>query len=148
MKKILFAFVVLAFVLAACSPAATENPAQPASTEAPAQPAATDAPKPTEAPAVDPNTPVMGGTVIVGTPQEPGTLSPLLSSATIDDVINAFIVEGLVTMDGDGKYAPVLAEELPTASEDGLTVTYKLKKDIKFSNGDPFTLILIPKACN
>lgn len=137
MKKFLFVLVALALVLAACgAPAATEAPAS--SSEAPAQ-SSSEAPKPTEAPTVDPNAPVMGGTVIVGTPQEPGTLSPLLSSATIDDVIGAFIVEGLVTMDGDGKYAPVLAEELPTASEDGLTVTYKLKKDIKFSNGDPFT---------
>lgn len=38
-----------------------------------------------------------------------------------------------------GNYVPVLAEALPTMSEDGLLATYKLKPDIKFSNGDPFT---------
>jgi len=134
-KFVFFALLSLALLLSACGPAVTEVPAQPEQPQ-PQEPAPTAVPA---EPTVDPNAPVLGGTVIVGTPQEPGTLSPLLSSATIDDVINAFIVEGLVTMDGDGNYAPVLAEALPTASEDGLTVTYKLKKDIKFSNGDPFT---------
>jgi peptide/nickel transport system substrate-binding protein len=48
-------------------------------------------------------------------------------------------VEGLVEIDAEGKYVPVLAEALPEVSEDGLVVTYKLKPGIKFSNGDPFT---------
>lgn len=134
LKVLLFVLVAASMILAACG-------AQPAATEAPVAteaPMATAAPVVTEPP-VDPNLPVPGGTVILGTPQEPGTLSPLLASATIDDVISSFIVEGLITVDGDGKYAPVLAEELPSISEDGLVLTYKLKKDIKFSNGDPFT---------
>ena len=148
--------IVTALLLAGCAPTAqpaapqqteapvqkTEAPAQPteppaAPTEPPVQP--TVPPPPTPLPTTDPNAVIPGGTVIVGSPQEPGTLSPLLASATIDDVISSFIIEGLVTVDGKGQYAPVLAEELPTASEDGLQVTYKLKKDIKFSNGDPFT---------
>jgi peptide/nickel transport system substrate-binding protein len=33
----------------------------------------------------------------------------------------------------------VLAAELPTVSEDGLTVTYQIKPDVTFSNGDPLT---------
>jgi len=131
--KTLLAFVlVAAFVLSACGGGEAAPQAEPDT------PAAETTDAPTEE-AVDPNAPVTGGTVIVGTPQEPVTLNPLLASATIDDVISAFIIEGLVTVDGEGEYAPVLAEELPTVSEDGLVVTYKLKKDIKFSNGDAFT---------
>jgi len=80
-----------------------------------------------------------GGTVIIGTPQEPGTLNPLLASASIEDAVSSLIIEGLVQVDAEGKYAPVLAEALPTVSDDGLTVTYKLKQNIKFSNGDAFT---------
>ncbi len=49
------------------------------------------------------------------------------------------MIEGLVQVDDKGNYAPVLAEALPTVSEDGLTVTYQLKPGVKFSNGDPFT---------
>lgn len=48
-------------------------------------------------------------------------------------------MEGLVEVDANGKYAPVLAETLPTVSADGLVVTYQLKQGVKFSNGDPFT---------
>ncbi|MEJ5223698.1 MAG: peptide ABC transporter substrate-binding protein [Anaerolineales bacterium] len=135
LKFVLFAVLSLALILAACTPAATptSEPAKPEATQAPDQPAAT------EAPTVDPNVPVKGGTVIVGTAQEPGTLSPLLASATIDDVVGAFIVEGLIGTDVNGAYIPVLAEELPTISDDGLVVTYKIKQGIKFNNGDPLT---------
>ncbi len=132
LKVLLFALLAASIVLAACQttqPAVEEPPAPeaPAATEAPAEPT------------VDPNAPVKGGTVIVGTPQEPGTLSPLLASGTIDDVIGAFIVEGLVGIDADGNYVPYLAEELPAISDDGLILTYKIRKDLKFSNGDPIT---------
>ncbi len=133
-KSVFFFLTALALILAACAPSA--KPAEAPAAEAPAEAAASQ----TEAvPSVDANAPVSGGTVIVGTPQEPTALSPLLASATIDDVIGSFIVEGLVGVDADGNYTPVLAEELPSISEDGLIVTYKLRKDIKFSNGDPFT---------
>jgi peptide/nickel transport system substrate-binding protein len=140
MKKMLFVFVALMMLLAACAPAATQapvEPVKPAATEAPAKPAATEAPKPTEAPTVDPNMPVMGGTVIVGTSQEPSNLNPVLASATIDDVIGSFFAEGLVGFDVNGAYVPVLAEALPEVSADGLKLTYKIKPGLKYSNGDP-----------
>lgn len=150
MKNLICLVAVLALFLASCAgpaaqPAVTEAPTKaPEATKAPTQPpapepTATVPPPPTPVPTTDPNAVVPGGTVIVGTPQEPGTLNPLLASATIDDVISSFIVEGLVGIDADGLYIPVLAEALPELSEDGLVVTYKLKKDIKFSNGDAFT---------
>jgi peptide/nickel transport system substrate-binding protein len=132
LKILLFVFLAVALLLAACGgPVTTAQPAQPAAPEAPAQPAAP------EAPAIDPNAPVMGGTVIVGTSQEPTSLSPLLASATIDDSISAFFSEGLVGFDASGTYIPVLAEALPTVSADGLTLNYKIKPGLKFSNGDP-----------
>ncbi len=140
LKSVLFVFVALAFVLAACgAPATTEAPA---ATEAPAQPVATEAPAteaPTAEPTVDPNLPVSGGTVIIGTPQEPGVLNPLLTSASIEDIVGAFVIEGLVDVNDQGEYVPVLAEELPTVSADGLTITYKLRQGVKFNNGDEFT---------
>lgn len=130
LKVLLFTLLAAALLLTACQPAEKPAPEQPAETAAPEQPAA---------PTVDPNAPVKGGTVVVGTPQEPTTLSPLLASATIDDTISSFIVEGLVGIDANGDYFPVLAEELPTISDDGLVLTYKIKKGLKFSNGDPVT---------
>lgn len=98
---------------------------------------------PAAAPATDQTAalsePVRGGAVVVGTPQEPGVLNPLLASSSIEDAISSLTIEGLVQVDDQGNYVPVLAEALPTMSEDGLLATYKLKPDIKFSNGDPFT---------
>ncbi|NTV37149.1 MAG: peptide ABC transporter substrate-binding protein, partial [Anaerolineaceae bacterium] len=130
--KLLFALLVLAsLLLAACGGAvpATQAPATEAAvTEAPA----------TEVPAAGGDI-VKGGKVIVGSPQEPGTLNPVLASASIEDAISSFIIEGLVQVDAEGKYAPVLAEALPTVSEDGLTITYNLKKGVKWANGDAFT---------
>lgn len=136
-KHLFFLLVALALVLAACGSPAT--PAAPSQPQQPAQPEQPAAPEPPAEPTVDPNTPVKGGTVIVGTPQEPGTLSPLLAAGTIDDVIGAFIVEGLVGIDAEGNYVPVLAENLPTVSDDGLVLTYPLKKGIKWSDGNDFS---------
>ncbi|PWH13733.1 MAG: ABC transporter substrate-binding protein [Anaerolineae bacterium] len=138
--KPLFLFVVaLALILTACGGPATPAPSQPEQPQQPAQPAATEAPQATEAPTVDPNAPVRGGTLIFGTPQEPGILNTLLTSSSIEDAVTSLFVEGLVQVNEKGEYVPVLAEELPTVSEDGLVVTWKLKKGVKFSNGKEFT---------
>jgi len=79
------------------------------------------------------------GTLIVGSPQEPGTLNPLLASASIEDAISSLSIEGLVQVNEKGEYQAVLAEALPTVSADGLVVTYKLLPGVKFSDGSDFT---------
>jgi peptide/nickel transport system substrate-binding protein len=129
-KELFSLLVVLA--LAACGVQGTVQPTQSAE---PAKPVPT---RLTAEPTIDPNIPVKGGTVTVGTAQEPGTLSPLLAVDQIDDVISAFIVEGLVGTDTEGNYVPVLAESLPSVSEDGLVLTYNLKKGITWSDGNDF----------
>ena len=52
--------------------------------------------------------------------------------------------EPLITIDNDGKVFPVLAAEVPSAqngglSPDGKSVTYKLKPGIKWADGQPFS---------
>lgn len=152
--SLLLLVVVVLSLLAGCG-GQTAAPAQPQPAEQATQP---PAPQPTQAPAGQPaqpapatptpepaptqppvTGPIPGGTLIVGSPQEPETLNPLLSSQSIADALSALTIEGLVEVDADGNYAPVLAEALPEVSEDGLVVTYKLKQGVKFSNGDPFT---------
>jgi ABC-type transport system substrate-binding protein len=39
-----------------------------------------------------PGEPVRGGAVIVGSPQEPGVLSPLLASSSIEDAISSLTI--------------------------------------------------------
>lgn len=81
----------------------------------------------------------MGGTVTIGMTREPASLNPLQATTTGETILHSFMVEGLVEVDANGQYIPVLAEAFPTVSAEGLVLTYMLKPDILFSNGDPFT---------
>lgn len=130
MKNLLAVLFVASFLLAACG----GNEPAPTS-EAPAEETAL----PTETAVVDPNAPVSGGTVIIGTPQEPGMMNTLLTSSSIEDAVVSLFDEGLVSVNEKGEYVPVLAKELPTVSEDGLVVTWLLKEGIKWSDGSDFT---------
>lgn len=134
-KSVLFVFLAMVLLLTACGAPVTEAPAQPAQPEQPAQSEQTAA---TEAPMVDPNAPVTGGTAIIGTPQEPGSLNPLLASASIEDAASSLTIEGLIQINAKGEYEAVLAEALPKVSDDNLLVTYKLRQGIKFSDGSDF----------
>lgn len=65
-----------------------------------------------------------------------------LDSSDADDgcsftAMNACI-EGLMGLDKDGKITPAIAEK-EEVSEDGLVHTFTLRKDAKWSNGDPVT---------
>lgn len=66
-----------------------------------------------------------------------------LDPAIVDDSITANILnqmyDGLYQLDKEGNTVPVLAEGDPEVSEDGLTYTVKLKKGIKWSDGEELT---------
>ena len=58
--------------------------------------------------------------------------------------LSVLAVEPLFVADRNGEYQPVLAAEVPTLenggiSEDFLTITYKLRDGITWSDGQPFT---------
>ena len=128
LKAVLTMLFVASIMLTACS--------GPAATEA-ASGSATQSPAATEAPATD-AAPASGGTVIIGTPQEPGMMNTLLTSSSIEDAVVSLFDEGLVSVNEKGEYVPVLAKELPTVSEDGLVVTWKLREGVKWSDGSDF----------
>ena len=142
MKRNLFAllslFVLASMVLSACGGgAATEAPATeapPPATEVPA----TEAPTATEAPAAEPKT------ITIGFQQEPTSLYPACSNMTFAVWVGQMTNPGMWTWDGDNQPIMELAEAMPstadgTISEDGLTITYKFKPDLKWSDGEPLT---------
>lgn len=140
LRKRSFLFLVVVILaltplLAACSkPAPTTAP-----TQAPAEatkPSATTAPKPTDepAPTAEPQ-PAPGGTLVLASTQDPPTLDAHL--ATWDAHIQ-WLGATLVTRAPDGNYVPYLAESW-TVSDDGLVYDFKLKKNVKFHNGEPLT---------
>ncbi len=76
--------------------------------------------------------------------QEPQILNPYIATQTAAGEVNSAIVEGLLGVAPDGNRFPVLATEVPTVdnggvSEDGLTITYHLRDDVLWSDGEPFT---------
>ncbi|MFG2146811.1 ABC transporter substrate-binding protein [Streptomyces sp. NPDC048696] len=73
---------------------------------------------------------------VVGIAYEPETLSPLLGYGKDG---NSKIFDGLLTQDAEMRLKPALAVALPEVSADRLTYTYKLRKGVKFSDGQPFT---------
>jgi peptide/nickel transport system substrate-binding protein len=76
--------------------------------------------------------------------EDPDSLNPLVGQTTIAVQVSLAILEGLTYNDPDGNFQPQLAAELPTlenggVSEDLTTVTWKLKPDVLWSDGTPFT---------
>ena len=77
-------------------------------------------------------------TIHTVTYQEPGSLDPALSRGTHESLILNHLFTGLLSYNSKGDLSPGMAE-LPDVSEDGLTYTFHLKDDMKWSNGDPVT---------
>jgi peptide/nickel transport system substrate-binding protein len=76
--------------------------------------------------------------------EDPDTLNFIIGGTSIGRQVYQTLVEGLVGVNPDGDFYPILAAELPThdnggVSEDNLTVTWKLKSGVTWSDGEPFT---------
>ena len=76
--------------------------------------------------------------------QAPTLLNPHFASGTKDQIASRVFYEPLAGWDKEGNLIPQLAAEVPSKangglSEDGTTVTWKLKKDVKWHDGKPFT---------
>ena len=79
-----------------------------------------------------------GGTLVQITQPEPPTLASYLSTSGPIGQVTAKIYDGLLEYGFDMKPQPGLAESW-TVSPDGKTVTFKLRKGVKFHDGKPFT---------
>lgn len=71
-------------------------------------------------------------------------LNPLLNSNTTDVFVERLMFEPLLTADPQGNPLPMLAVQVPTQqnrgiSRDGLTITYHLRKGAKWTDGVPVT---------
>src|SRR5437867_1707712 len=85
-----------------------------------------------------------GGVLTFALYQEPETLNPYIATQTASFEVDIFSVEGLLGVNSDGEYFPLLAKEVPSrqnsgVSDDGRTITYHLKDNLKWSDGHPVT---------
>ncbi|MEM9795449.1 MAG: peptide ABC transporter substrate-binding protein [Pseudomonadota bacterium] len=76
--------------------------------------------------------------------QAPSTLNPFLSGGTKDVESASLVLEPLARFDETGTIQPWLVEEIPTVENGGITedltqITWKLRSDIVWSDGTPFT---------
>lgn len=72
-------------------------------------------------------------------PQDMSTLDTALITDAVSGDISNQVFEGLFTLDENDKAKLALAKELPKKSNGGKTLTFKLRNDAKWSNGDPVT---------
>jgi len=69
---------------------------------------------------------------------EPASLDPALAKGTHESWILQHTFTGLMGYNEDGELVPAVAESYDE-SDDGLTYTFHLRDDVKWSNGDPVT---------
>jgi len=153
--------VLASLLLTACgAPATSEAPTNipPAATEAPTVAAATEAPANTEPAATTAPTggcadpvgkeaipfPSGGKSVTGGWTQEPNNIVPYYTVMNYAVWLAQLTLVGLGEWDDKGAFVPELAAEVPSAenggvSPDGLTITWKLKPCLYWSDGEPLT---------
>ena len=76
--------------------------------------------------------------------QAPTLLNPHFANGTKDQDACRIFYEPLASFDPDGNVVPVLAAEAPSlqngqVAKDGMSVTWKLKKNVAWHDGQPFT---------
>jgi peptide/nickel transport system substrate-binding protein len=86
-----------------------------------------------------------GGKSVTGAwSQEPDNIVPYFTQMSYAIWIAQLTLVGLAEWDENGNFVPELAAEIPSAenggvSPDGLTITWKLKEGLKWSDGEPLT---------
>lgn len=165
--SLVLVIIILAGLLAACGPAAAPAESEPAQSAASSQqegaaPAQEEANTEAETEdkeamaeaetAAEPEAEAEeamaekgdGERLIILLSEDLETLNPYLSTAFIVQLVTDAIFDPLAGPDQNGEYQPVLAERVPTQangdiSEDGATITWRLRPDVTWADGAPFT---------
>src|SRR5579872_4288553 len=93
----------------------------------------------------DPAKAASPGECVVGVTQEAVNFNPLLYVNTgVETCVEFLVFDSLWKIDPGGKFIPNLATEIPSVenggiSKDGLTWTIKLRPDVTWHDGQPFT---------
>jgi oligopeptide transport system substrate-binding protein len=70
---------------------------------------------------------------------DPKSLDPIVATAVPDAMVMESLFSGLMRLNNEGRPVPDLAADMPKVSADGLTYTFTLRDNLKWSNGDPIT---------
>lgn len=99
---------------------------------------------PTTTPTPQPSGRGAGDTLRLFSPQAPTILNPHISLGLKDFFASRIVYEPLASFDADERLIPFLAAEIPSRANggiaaDGMSVTWKLKPGVRWSDGQPFT---------
>ncbi len=127
MRKTLIIFALM--LLTACQSAPVETGATPTPTVLPPLARVVD---------ISPNA------IVVPIPIDPPSFNAYINDTGYEELIGELVFGALVELAPDGTYYPELAADVPTfenggISEDGLTVTWRLRPGVRWSDGEPFT---------
>ena len=158
MRKLVGLIAGAAILVAACGGTSTTTPAPSTAPAAstPADSAAPSASAPAQGPvdlfgtAYAPEEGTSGGTVIIGDWQEATQFNPYYLGQVTEANVASLVWHTLLTITDDFKYTPQLAAEpVPTTENggvkapgdngDAMTVTWKLREGLKWSDGEPLT---------
>jgi peptide/nickel transport system substrate-binding protein len=121
--SVLAVTAALASALTACGGGSSSGPAT--ADGAAGSPAQTD------------GTPVAGGQITFAVTAVPGCLDPQVDPADLTGDIQRNVLDSLVALAPDGSVKPWLAKSWKV-SKDAKTYTFKLRDDVKFTDGTPF----------
>jgi peptide/nickel transport system substrate-binding protein len=84
------------------------------------------------------------GRIVVGVTQEPTVFNPLMAHIETDDSVHFSVFDALFRIDPQGVIVPNLAAEVPSQenggiSQDGLNWRIRLRDDVRWHDGEPFT---------
>ena len=84
------------------------------------------------------------GRIVVGLGQEPTVFNPLMAHIEVDDGVHFSVFDALFRIDPKGEIQPNLAVEVPSQknggiSEDGLKWRLRLRDDVRWHDGTPFS---------
>jgi peptide/nickel transport system substrate-binding protein len=80
-----------------------------------------------------------GGHIVEGNPTDIANLNPIYINDVYSQTVSGRLYEALLDLDNQANLLPNLASELPKISSDGLTYTFKLRKGVQWSDGQPLT---------
>lgn len=129
MKKSLV--LLLALVMVASAFLAGCSPKQEVSTETTTAAAG-------EATTAAPTVEEPSGLLTVGITEASGNFNPLYYSSAYDGYVVDMVFQGLIARNFDGEYEPSVAESWEY-SADGKSITFKMRNDVVFSDGQPMT---------
>ncbi len=138
--SVLLSLVLVASMFTGCAKKTNENTATTAGAEASQKEVATKVvPGDETIPNAAKERANAANTIVVGMSEVKGDFLPVYYSTSTDGQICGLIFDALYMNDAKGEYSiPRLAESYELTNEN-LTYTFKLKKDVKWSDGQAFT---------